>query len=76
MRANFAITDFTVQWVWVGIIVGLAVLYAVISMKRRFDRAKKSSNPTCAGCILSEHCESKDKVDGCDRREPSSKECI
>lgn len=57
MISNWSIFDFTIQWLWVGVIVVLAVIYIVGATRRSIKRSKNNSVPECSGCILLDKCE-------------------
>lgn len=48
--------DFTIQWIWVGIIVALAAVYFIGTLRRSLRRPKGGNSVNCAGCVLADKC--------------------
>lgn len=65
MISNWTLFDFTIQWLWVGVIVVLAIIYIVGAVRRFIKRPNNGSMPGCSGCALSDKCE-KNSASCCD----------
>ena len=57
MIYNWTFFDFTIQWIWVGIIVVLAVVYLIGALRKSMKKSRKRDNINCAGCILADKCD-------------------
>ena len=62
----FKITDYTLQWVWVGLIVICALIFNVSYARRIYRNTRKGANPSCNGCVL---------IDKCERNKSAEKPC-
>ncbi len=62
----FKITDYTLQWVWVGLMVICALIFIVRYARRIYRNTRKGANPSCNGCVL---------IDKCERNKSAEKPC-